>query len=97
MKTVKLLFWVIILAALAILFFQNESYFLAGQSLTFDIKIYKWDLFHYVIPELQNVAYFGICFGIGLFLAGFKWFVTQFKANRMIKKLLLLSNRRLQW
>jgi hypothetical protein len=87
MKTIKTLFWVIILAVLGILIYQNQDYFLATQSLTFDIKVYKWDLVHWVIPEIPNVAYFGICFSLSLILVGLKWIVTNFKANRKIKSL----------
>ncbi|MCP4022672.1 MAG: hypothetical protein GY729_12585 [Desulfobacteraceae bacterium] len=84
MKTVKWAFWVIVLVALALLIYQNQGFFLAKQSLNYDLKISNWN---WATPEIQNVGYWGICFLIGYLLAGFKWMVTRFKANKAFKGL----------
>jgi hypothetical protein len=83
MKIIKTLFWLIILALLGTLVYQNQSYFLASPLLNFDLKVPGWS---WTLPPLQNIAYFGICFVLGLILAGIKGLVTVFGLKRQIKK-----------
>jgi len=63
MKTFKYILWLIILGLLGILIYQNLDYFMTTVALKFDLKISTW---HWTIPELQNIVYFGICFFLGL-------------------------------
>ncbi|MBU2629691.1 MAG: hypothetical protein KKE61_13820 [Proteobacteria bacterium] len=65
MKTIKILLWLIILGLLSTLVYQNLAYFMTTVALTLDLKVSSW---HWTIPELQNIAFFGICFFLGLLL-----------------------------
>lgn len=82
MKTIKLLFWLIILALLGTLIYQNQDYFMAMTTLNLDLKIAGWA---WVIPPIQNIAYFGICFLLGLVLAGMKGLFSAFGLKKQIK------------
>ncbi len=82
MKLIKYLFWLIILGLLGTLIYQNLEYFMTTVVLNIDLKVkdLAWS-----IPELQNVAYFGICFLLGLILAGGKGLLTKLRLKREIK------------
>lgn len=82
MKTIKRLFWLIVLALLGLLIYQNHDYFLTTVRLTLDLEVasLKW-----AIPELQNIAYFGICFVLGLLLAGIKGLFAKMGLKGQIK------------
>ncbi len=82
MKKIKLLLWLIILGLLGTLIYQNLDYFMTTVALKFDLKVASWN---WTIPELQNIAYFGICFLSGLILAGLKGFVVSFRLSKEIK------------
>ena len=82
MKTIKYLLLLIILGLLGILIYQNLDYFMTTVALKFDLKVASWN---WTIPELQNIAYFGICFLLGIILVGFKGFVTNFKLKKEVK------------
>ncbi|WP_299978873.1 LapA family protein [Desulfobacula sp.] len=82
MKKIKYLLWLIILGLLGILIYQNLDYFMTTRALKFDLKIASWN---WTIPELQNIAYFGICFLLGLILAGLKGFVVKLRLKKEIK------------
>ncbi|WP_022664066.1 LapA family protein [Desulfospira joergensenii] len=83
MKTIKFLFLLIILGLLGLLVYQNLDYFMAKQALSIDLKISGW---HWTTPELPTLAFWGICFGIGLLITGFKGLATAFSLGREIKK-----------
>lgn len=82
MKTIKYIFWLIILALLGILIYQNLTYFMTTTVLKFDLKVNSWN---WTIPELQNIVYFGICFLLGLILAGIKGFAVKLRLKKEIK------------
>ncbi|OGR15427.1 MAG: hypothetical protein A2277_07330 [Desulfobacterales bacterium RIFOXYA12_FULL_46_15] len=82
MKTIKFIFWVIILALLGTLIYQNRAYFITTTTLDLDLKITGWK---WTIPPVQNIAYFGICFLLGLILAGIKGFFVYFGLKKQIK------------
>ena len=82
MKTIKYLFWLIIIVLLGILIYQNLEYFMTTASLKFDLKVATWN---WTIPELQNIAYFGICFLLGIILAGIKGFAVKLGLKKVIK------------
>jgi len=83
MKTIKIIFWLIILALLGTLIYQNQAYFMTTTLLHLDLKIPGWS---WSIPPLQNIAYFGICFVLGLILAGIKGLAAGFGLKKQIKK-----------
>lgn len=82
MKTIKYLLWLIIIGLLATLIYQNLDYFMHKTALELDLKISTW---HWSIPGLENIAYFGICFLLGLILAGFKGLRAKFRLKKEIK------------
>ena len=82
MKTIKYIVWLIILGLLGILIYQNFDYFMTTVALKFDLKVASWN---WTMPELQNIAFFGICFLLGLILAGVKGVVVKFRLNKEIK------------
>ena len=82
MKKIKYLLWLIILGLLGILIYQNLDYFMTTKALRFDLKIASWN---WTMPELQNIAYFGICFLLGLILTSAKWFMANLELKKEIK------------
>jgi len=82
MKKIKYFLWLIILIALGILIYQNSNYFMAATALKFDLKISSWN---WTIPELQNIAFFVICFFLGFILIGIKWVTLNFKFKNEMK------------
>ncbi len=82
MKTIKVLFWLIILGLLGTLIYQNLDYFMTKVALDLDLKISNWS---WTIPELQNIAYFGICFLLGIFLSGVKGMITKYRLKKELK------------
>jgi len=83
MKTIKYLLWLIVLGFIGILIYQNLDYFMTKRALKIDLKIASWN---WTLPELQNIAYFGICFILGFFLAGIRGFVAKLGLKKDIKK-----------
>lgn len=82
MKTIKYLFWLIILGFLGILIYQNLDYFMAATAFKLDLKVAAWN---WIFPELQNGAYLGICFLLGLILAGVRGFFAKLPLKKEIK------------
>jgi hypothetical protein len=80
MTTIKYFFLLIIAILFAYLVYMNSAYFMTMVSLKF---IYKGT--HYVIHELPNIAYFGICFLFGLLLSWINVLICKFNAGRKIK------------
>ncbi len=80
MTTIKYFFLLIIAVLFAYLVFLNSEYFMTMVSLKF---IFKGT--HYIIHELPNIAYFGICFLFGLLLSGINVLICKFNAGRKIK------------
>jgi hypothetical protein len=80
MKSIKFLFLLIILGLLGLLIYQNIDYFIAGSSLSLNLKFAQW-----TVPELPNWAFWGICFGLGLLITGIKGLITAFRLGREIK------------
>ncbi len=82
MKTIKYILWLIILVLLGTLIYQNKDYFMATVILKLDLKVAAW---HWAIPELPNIAYFGICLLLGIILVGIKTIAIKFRLNKEIK------------
>lgn len=83
MKTIKILFFLVILGLLGLVYYQNTAYFLAQGSLGLNLKISGWS---WHTPELPNWAWWGICFGLGLLITGIKGMFTSFRLGREIKR-----------
>ncbi|MCG8637878.1 MAG: hypothetical protein MI863_28895 [Desulfobacterales bacterium] len=83
MKTIKIIFLLIILGLLGTLVYQNQEYFLAATALHIDFKISS---LNYTAKALPNIAYWGICFGLGLLLIGLRGLFTAFRLGREVKE-----------
>jgi len=82
MKTIKVLFFLIILGLLATIGVQNQEYFMTTSALHIDLKISS---LHYTAKALPNVAYWGICLGLGLLITGMRGLFTAFRLGREVK------------
>jgi hypothetical protein len=82
MKTIKYLFWLIILTFLGILIYQNVDYFMTKSALSLDLKVKDWS---WTVPELANIFYFGICFLLGVILFSIKSFIISYRLGKVIK------------
>lgn len=82
MKTIKTLFLLVIIGLLSTLVYQNLDYFMTPSALHIDFKVSTWQ---WTIPALPLIAYWGICFGLGLLITGMKGLVTAFRLGREIK------------
>ena len=83
MKKSTLIIWAIIFGCIALVIFQNQTFFMAKQSFRINSVIFK----EYHSPELPTAVMVLIFFFWGLFIAYLFSFATRFKANRTIKKL----------
>ncbi len=82
MKTIKTLFLLVILGLIGTLIYQNLDYFMAPSVLHIDFKVSTWQ---WTTPALPLIAYWGICFGLGLLITGMKGLFTAFRLGREIK------------
>lgn len=83
MRIVKVIFWGLMISAIALIISSNIEFFSSFQK----FKIKFWFLWHYESPEIWN----GIIF-VGFFVAGFLFcyiidFIELFKAKRAVKNL----------
>ncbi len=83
MKKATLIIWVIIFGFIALVIFQNQTFFLAKNAYRLDLGIFE----EYLSPELPNAILFLLFFFCGLIIAYLFSFATRFKAKRTIKKL----------
>ena len=83
MKKVKIGFWLILIAFLFLVGYQNKAFFLQKHS--FDLNV--WVTAPYETPEIYNALLFGVCFVAGLVIAYLSGLFERFKANKTIKQL----------
>ena len=83
MKKVKIGFWLIIIAFLLLLGYQNKVFFLQRHS--FDLNL--WVTAPYQSPEIYNAVLFAVCFLAGLMIAYLSGLFERFKSNKTIKQL----------
>ena len=83
MKKVKIGFWLIIIAFLLLLGYQNKVFFLQRHS--FDLNL--WVTAPYQSPEIYNAVLFAVCFLAGLVIAYLSGLFERFKSNKTIKQL----------
>lgn len=83
MKKVKLVVWMLIVAFVAIVIYQNRDFFWASQkSLAVDLAFAK-----YQTPEVEHLVIFGVFFGAG-FLLGIYFLIGRgLKTKKKIKAL----------
>ena len=82
MKKIKLVFWLILIAFLALLAYQNWDYFMSQHGLRINLFVAE-----YQIPPLQNAVLLLIFFFTGLLIAYFFTLFERFKAQRTIKSM----------
>ena len=83
MKKATLIVWVIILGFIALVIFQNQSFFMTNQSLRLNLGVIN----EYQTPELPIAVVFIFFFFSGIVIAYLFSFSTRFKARRTTKKL----------
>ena len=83
MKKVKIAFWILLIAFLLLLGFQNKAFFL--QKNAFGLNLYVTEA--YMSPEIYNGVLFGICFLAGLIIAYLFGLFDRFRFNKTIKQL----------
>ncbi len=81
MTTIKYLLLLILTVLVAALAYMNQEYFMAKTALTFNVKDTV-----YTLPELPNLAFWGICFFIGLVWSGIGILSTRFALKRIIRE-----------
>ena len=82
MKKVKLVFWLLLIALVALAVVQNQAYFLAQQSLRIDLYFAN-----YQSPELPTGTFFVACLVIGLLIAYLMSLPQRFRSRKTIKTL----------
>jgi uncharacterized integral membrane protein len=84
MKKTKLIFWILILGAIALLVFQNEGYFMETQQvLRLNLKVVP----EYQSPNLPLVAYHLLFFVFGLIVAYLFNIVDRWRRRKTISRL----------
>ena len=93
MKKVKIGFWILLIAFLLLLGYQNKAFFL--QKNAFGLDLYLTEA--YMSPEIYNGVFFAACFLAGLIIAYLFGLFDRFRANKTIKQLNTdLDNQRQQ-
>jgi uncharacterized integral membrane protein len=83
MKKATLILWAIIFGVIALLIFQNQSFFMTNQSLRVNLGIIE----EYHTPELPIAVMVLVFFVVGVIIAYLFNISARFKAKRTIKKL----------
>ena len=87
MKKLKYAFWLILIAFIAVVIWQNWDYFTTPHVLKLNLFIYNEP-----IPPLTNGAIIAICVGIGVMFMMLFYFASRYenyRANKTIKALRL--------
>ncbi len=83
MKKVTLIIWLIIFGFIALVIFQNQTFFMAKESYRINFGIMD----EYMSPPIAHAALILIFFFSGLIIAYLFGFSARFKAKRTIKRL----------
>jgi uncharacterized integral membrane protein len=83
MNKFKLVLWIIILAVIALVIFQNEEFFLAAQTLHVNL----WVAPVYQTPEIPIAVILLVFFALGLLLAFLFGAPQRFRNRKTIKRL----------
>lgn len=84
MKKFKLFLGLVIVIFGALIVYQNREYFFAMQALSLNLGVETW---HWTAPAVQNIAYIGAFFVIGLLITGFIGISSKLKSRKTIKSL----------
>jgi len=83
MKKATLIVWVIILAFIALVIFQNQTFFMSHHALQLNLGVFK----HNLSPKVPIAVVFIFFFFSGLVIAYLFGLSNRFKARRTAKKL----------
>ncbi len=83
MKKATLIIWLIVFGFIALVIFQNQTFFMAKQTYRINLGIMD----EYMSPAIPNAALILIFFFSGLIIAYLFGFSARFKAKRTIKRL----------
>ncbi len=83
MKKVKLVFWVLVIAFVALVVYQNQDYFLAKESLRIDLYVAQ----PYHTPALATGIFILAFFVIGFLIAYVMTLSERFKARKAVKNM----------
>jgi uncharacterized integral membrane protein len=83
MKKATLIIWVIIFGFIALVIFQNQSFFLAKQTLRINLGVFE----EYHSPVMPNAVIGLIFFFTGMLIAYLFSISARYKAKRTIRKL----------
>jgi uncharacterized integral membrane protein len=83
MKKVKIILWVIVVAFVVLLFFQNQEFFLEKKGINLNLSYVAGNY----TPELPLAVWFLIVLIIGLLVAYFFGLAARFKLKKTIKEL----------
>jgi uncharacterized integral membrane protein len=87
MNKTKMIFWLIILSILALLFYQNQDFFLTQQHLRINLLFKEFNT-----PELPSTLFFLSFFLAGFLIAYFSGLYAKYKHKQEIKSLNLKIN-----
>jgi hypothetical protein len=82
MKKATMIIWLVIFGFIALVIFQNQTFFQAKTAFRLNLGIQE-----YAIPETYNAVVLLVFFFFGLIIAYLFSFSARFKAKRTIKKL----------
>jgi len=82
MRKVKFAFWLLLLAFIGLVIYQNKAFFLAKKSFFIDLFFKS-----YHTPALPIAVLMLACFVVGLLIAYFFSLYGRFRANKTIKNL----------
>lgn len=82
MNKAKSAFWVIVVGFILLVFYQNQAFFMARQSLRINLFFYQ-----YQTPEVPGVVFFLAFFLVGLLFAYFFGLAERFRLKKTIKRL----------
>ena len=83
MKKATLIIWAIIFGVMALLIFQNQSFFMTNQSLRVNLGVFE----EYHTPELPIAVMVLVFFLVGVIISYLFNVSARFKSKRTIKKL----------
>ena len=83
MKKVKIILWIIVAVFVALVFFQNQAFFLEKKGITLNLSYVAGTY----TPELPLVVWFLITLIIGLLVSYFFGLAARFKLKKTIKGL----------
>jgi len=82
MKKAKIAFWLILIAFMALLAYQNWDFFMSEHHLRLDLFVID----EFSAPELPNAILFLIFFFAGFLISYFITLPKRFKLKKMVKK-----------